>query len=159
MKEQTLPDGVFPLLASGLYNQAFCHTYKMSLEQIAFPDIALNFRPSSPLLMCDRQGRPLTQPSHLIPEHSQVLGTYFETVRWQGVCRKINLYFTSMQRVAFASEILIRKFSMAKTIPKCSNAKLRTGHSQLAGVAQSSPRGDVARSPSSPAEKLMCPHR
>lgn len=122
MKEQTLPDGVFPLLASGLYNQAFCHTYKMSLEQITFPDIALNFHPSSPLLLCDRQRRSLTQPPHLIPEHSQVLGTYFETVRWQGICRKINLYFTSMQRVVFASEILICKFSMSKTIPKCSSS-------------------------------------
>ena len=62
-----------------------------------------------------------------------------------------------MQKVFFASEILISKFSMSKTIPKRNNAKLQRGLPQLTGGAQSSPKGDVACSPSSLEEKVMYP--
>lgn len=109
----------------------------MALEQSTFPELALHPPTPSPspppppifplLLMCDRHLRWLTWPSHFIPQHSQVLGKYFETVWWWGVRRETNVRFTSTQKVFIDSEILISKFSMSKTIPNHNNAELQTG--------------------------------
>lgn len=45
-EEQHLTAGVFSFLASGLYYQTFCHTYKTVLEQTTFPQLAFNIFPS-----------------------------------------------------------------------------------------------------------------
>lgn len=132
----------------------------MALEQSTFPELALNSATCTPphthpFLMCDRHLRWLTWPSHFTPEHSEVFSKYFEIVRWQRTCRETNACSTCMQKVFLDSEILISKFSVSKTVLNHNNAKLQIGLPHSTGVAQTSPRGDVARSSSGPEEKVM----